>query len=46
VSYVVQAGDTLSLIAERFGTSVAALQQANGLGGSDVIAIGRELVIP
>lgn len=44
-SYVVQQGDTLSLIAERFGTSVGAIQEANGLS-SDVINIGQELVIP
>jgi LysM repeat protein len=45
-SYVVQQGDTLSAIADRFGTSVAAIQAANGLGDSDVINIGQVLVIP
>lgn len=45
-SYVVQQGDTLSAIAERFGTSVAAIQAANGMGESDVINIGQILVIP
>jgi LysM repeat protein len=45
-TYVVQAGDTLSLIAIRFGTSVTALQAANGLGKSDVINIGQVLIIP
>lgn len=44
--YVVQSGDTLSLIAQRFGTTVAALQQANGLASPDVIAIGQVLIIP
>lgn len=44
-TYVVKSGDTLSLIATRFGTSVEAIQQANGLG-SDVINIGQVLVIP
>jgi hypothetical protein len=44
-TYVVKPGDTLSLIATRFGTSVEAIQQANGLG-SDVINIGEVLVIP
>jgi hypothetical protein len=45
-SYVVQEGDTLSAIAGRFGTTVEAIQAANGLGESDVINIGQVLVIP
>ncbi|HEX9635135.1 MAG TPA: LysM peptidoglycan-binding domain-containing protein [Candidatus Limnocylindria bacterium] len=45
-SYVVREGDTLSAIAGRFGTTVAAIQAANGLGESDVINIGQVLVIP
>jgi LysM repeat protein len=44
-TYVVQAGDTLSLIATRFGTSVSAIQETNGMN-SDVINIGEVLVIP
>jgi LysM repeat protein len=45
-TYVVQPGDTLSTVANRFGTSVAAIQRANGLGSSDVINVGQVLVIP
>jgi hypothetical protein len=45
-TYVVQEGDTLSIIAIRYGTSVSALQAANGLGKSDVINVGQRLVIP
>jgi len=45
-TYVVAAGDTLSLIATRYGTSVSAIQAANGLGNSDVINVGQVLVIP
>jgi LysM repeat protein len=45
VTYVVKPGDTLTLIASQFATSVNAIQQANGLG-SDVINIGQVLVIP
>ena len=44
-TYVVKSGDTLSLIATRFGTSVDAIKVANGLV-SDVINIGQVLVIP
>lgn len=45
-TYVVQEGDTLSVIAASFGTTVAAIQSANGMGESDVIEIGQVLVIP
>jgi LysM repeat protein len=44
-TYTVVEGDTLTLIAERFGTTVDAIRQANGIGG-DVINIGQVLVIP
>lgn len=44
-TYVVQAGDTLGAIATRFGTTVPALQAANGLTGT-IITIGQVLVIP
>lgn len=43
--YVVQSGDTLSSVAARFNTTVAALKQANGLAG-DTITVGQRLVIP
>ena len=44
-TYVVQAGDTLNLIATRFGTTAEAIRVANGLTG-DTIDIGQVLVIP
>ncbi len=45
-SYTVRSGDTLVAIAEQFGTSVQAIQEANGLGDNDVINIGQVLIIP
>jgi len=45
VSYVVVAGDTLSRIAEEFGTSVDALLTANDLADANIF-VGQELVIP
>lgn len=39
-------GDTLDAIAARFGTSVDALVQANGLPSPDAIEPGQELIIP
>jgi hypothetical protein len=44
-TYTVEEGDTLTSIATRFGTTVAAIQAANGLQ-SDVINVGQVLVIP
>lgn len=44
-SHTVASGDTLSGIARRYGTSVSALQAANGLSGSN-IRIGQKLAIP
>lgn len=44
-TYTVAAGDCLWLIANRFGTSVEAIIEANALE-SDLILIGQELLIP
>ncbi len=44
-TYVVVAGDTLSSIARRFGTTVAAIQQANGLTTTRIY-VGQRLRIP
>lgn len=44
-TYVVVKGDSLSVIAHRHGTTVAALRKANGISG-DIIRVGQKLVIP
>ncbi len=44
-TYVVQRGDTLSAIATRHGTSVAALVALNGLASADRIEAGRVLQV-
>ncbi len=44
-TYVVQRGDTLSAIATRHGTSVAALMALNGLASADRIQAGQILQI-
>jgi LysM repeat protein len=44
-AYTVQRGDTLSAIAARYGTTVAAIMQANGLHSS-IIYVGQRLAIP
>jgi LysM repeat protein len=45
-SYVVKAGDTLWSIARKLGTTVRALQDANGIRNADVVVVGRTLKIP
>ena len=45
-TYKVRKGDTLEKIARRHGTTVAAIQSANGMGGSTRINIGDKLKIP
>jgi soluble lytic murein transglycosylase-like protein len=46
VRYTVHVGDTLSGIAARNGTSVAALARANGLDPAGILPVGRRLVLP
>ncbi len=45
-SYTVSRGDTLIGIAAKYGTTVAALQQANGLKNASFIRIGQVLSVP
>jgi murein DD-endopeptidase MepM/ murein hydrolase activator NlpD len=44
--YVVQAGDTLFSIAQRFGTTVEALAAANNIDNPALIGVGQKLIIP
>lgn len=44
-TYYVQAGDTLSGIAAKFGTTVSALVQANGISNPNVIYVGQKIVL-
>ena len=46
VRHTVRRGETLTAIAIRYGTSVRAIQEANGLGNRTMIRIGQELMIP
>jgi LysM repeat protein len=45
-TYTVQSGDTLAAIAAEFGTTAAAIQDANGIEDPDTIFVGQVLVIP
>jgi LysM repeat protein len=45
IIYVVQSGDSLSLIASRFSVTVTAIMERNGLE-NDAIQAGQELEIP
>ncbi len=44
--YVVQAGDTLRSIAERFGTTIDSLMEANDIEDPDLIRTGSVLLVP
>jgi LysM repeat protein len=45
--YLVQAGDTLSSIAQRFGTTVDEIVRINGLASQEVIIdVGQKLLVP
>ena len=44
--YTIQPGDTLSGIAQKFGTTVQALAQANGISDPNLIYAGRTIQIP
>nr|DAR79544.1 MAG TPA: hypothetical protein [Caudoviricetes sp.] len=43
--YIVQAGDTLSEIAQRFGTTYQHLAAINGISNPDIIHVGDNIVI-
>lgn len=45
-SYVVKAGDTLSKIAARFGTTYMAIARLNGIANPNLISVGQVLQIP
>lgn len=46
ITYVIQSGDTLSGIAQRFGTTVSALADLNGISDPDKIYAGNTIRVP
>ena len=44
--YVIQPGDTLSLIAEQFGVPLEELQKANDIDDPNLIRVNQKLIIP
>ena len=44
--YTVQTGDTLGTIAQKYGISVDALEQANGISDPNLISAGQKLNVP
>ena len=44
--YVVQRGDNLAAIAQKFGVSLEALAAANHIGDPNYITVGQRLIIP
>ena len=46
MTYTVKRGDTLSGIAQKYGTTVEALASTNGIKNPDIILVGQALWIP
>lgn len=46
ITYIVQPGDTLAVIANSFGVTVETLVDENGLPSADVLSVGQLLIIP
>ncbi|MEW6325341.1 MAG: LysM peptidoglycan-binding domain-containing protein, partial [Nitrospirota bacterium] len=44
--HIVRQGETLSVLARRYGTTVQTLQEANRMGRSTMLRIGASLIIP
>ena len=45
-TYIVQSGDTLSRIAQKFGSTVKDIQNANNIADPNTVRIGQKLFIP
>ncbi len=46
ITYTVQRGDTVAVLAQRYGSSIQAIREANGLDSTYLIFVGQELIIP
>ncbi|MDX1378986.1 MAG: LysM peptidoglycan-binding domain-containing protein, partial [Anaerolineales bacterium] len=44
--YIVQPGDTLGIVSQRYGISLSALMEANGLNEFSILSVGQVLDIP
>ena len=44
--YIVQEGDTLTGIAERFAVEVITVMALNGISNDDFLSVGQELIVP
>ena len=44
--YIVRKGDCLSVLAQRYGTTVSILCQINNISNPDRIYVGQKLLIP
>ena len=44
--HTVRRGENLTTIANRYGTSVGAIQDANSMGTRTLIRVGQQLLVP
>ena len=45
-AHTVRRGENLTIIANRYGTSIRAIQEANNMGNRTVIRVGQQLLVP
>lgn len=45
-SHIVAAGETLGLLAQRYGTSIEELMNLNGISNPDLVQVGQSLQVP
>lgn len=46
VTHVVQPGETMGIIARRYGVTINAIAQANNISNPNLLSVGQELIIP
>ena len=46
ITHTVQRGETVAILAARYGSSISAIAEANGLGSNYLIRVGQSLIIP
>ncbi|MAS34209.1 MAG: hypothetical protein CL610_09385 [Anaerolineaceae bacterium] len=46
ITHTVQSGETVAILAQRYGSTIEAIDEANSLNGDYLLQVGQELIIP